>query len=155
MSSSVQSKKNNNNHDFIWKELSLQNNVKVYYCMQIQANKIAHIYLGAYIYLRIWVLHKTDVGNFFTYVMILFFFQYTSAIAMCRRELKRLPYHRQNVRNFWVSTQTLLFILTYFIRFTYPSIEELSLVKQTFDDTQYIPEGYTNHTLHYFKNFEN
>ena len=74
MSSSVQSKKNNNNHDFIWKELSLQNNVKVYYCMQIQANKIAHIYLGAYIYLSIWVLHKTDVGNFFTYVIILFFF---------------------------------------------------------------------------------
>ena len=74
MSSSVQSKKKNNNHDFIWKELSLQNNVKVYYCMQIQANKIAHIYLGAYIYLSIWVLHKTDVGNFFTYVMILFFF---------------------------------------------------------------------------------
>ena len=99
---------------------------------------------------RRWQLfYRRDDSFFF------FFFQYTSAIATCQRELERLPYHRQNVRNFWVSTQTLLFILTYFIRFTYPSIEELSLVKQTFDDTQYIPEGYTTHTLLHFKNFEN
>ena len=82
-----------------WEELNkktyeynvcLQNNFKVYFSTQIQANKIASIYLDASIYLNIWVLYKTDVGNFLADVSDNAFFQYTSAIAACRRELERL-----------------------------------------------------------------
>ena len=57
--------------------------------MQMETNKIAYIYLGAYFYLNIWVLHKTDSSNFFA-KLINAFFQYILAIVACWHRLERL-----------------------------------------------------------------
>ena len=47
------------------------------------------MYLGAYIYLSIRVLHKTGFDNV---LPTWCFFQYTSTIAACRRELERMKH---------------------------------------------------------------
>ena len=56
---------------------------------RIQTNKIAYMYLGAYIYLSIRVLHKTGFDNV---LPTWCFFQCTSATAVFRRELERMKH---------------------------------------------------------------